>query len=78
MSRGKEVNLKVKWNTHKVFVGDICYALDDDLYQRVWVTNSISRMAKLRTMQLLLALNTVMAAMKATKHRMVLMPVLLV
>jgi hypothetical protein len=36
MSRGKEVNLKVKWNTHKVFVGDICYALDDDLYQRVW------------------------------------------
>lgn len=36
MSRGKEVNLNVKWNTHKVFVGDICYALDDDLYQRVW------------------------------------------
>lgn len=36
MSRGKEVNLQVKWNTHKVFVGDICYALDDDLYQRVW------------------------------------------
>ena len=36
MSRGKEVNLQVKWNTHKVFVGDICYALDRDIYNHVW------------------------------------------
>ena len=36
MSKGKEVNLQVKWNTHKVFVGDICYALDRDIYHSVW------------------------------------------
>lgn len=36
MSRGKEVNLQVKWNTHKVFVGDICYALDRDIYRNAW------------------------------------------
>lgn len=36
ISRGKEVNLQVKWNTHKVFVGDICYALDRDIYRNAW------------------------------------------
>ena len=36
MSKGKEVNLQVKWNTHKVFVGDICYALDRDIYRNAW------------------------------------------
>ena len=36
MSKGKEVNLQVKWNTHKVFVGDICYALDRNIYNSVW------------------------------------------
>ena len=36
MSKGKEVSLQVKWNTHKVFVGDICYALDRDIYHSVW------------------------------------------
>lgn len=36
MSRGKEISLKVKWNTHKVFVGDICYALNADLYRNAW------------------------------------------
>ena len=36
MSRGKEVNLQVTWNTHKVFVGDICYALDRDIYRNAW------------------------------------------
>lgn len=36
MSKGKEVNLQVKWSTHKVFVGDICYALDRDIYRNAW------------------------------------------
>ena len=36
MSRGKELRIDVNWHTNKVFVGDICYALDDDLYQGVW------------------------------------------
>lgn len=37
MSRGKEIGYNVKWNTHKVFVGDICYALDRKIYRDVWV-----------------------------------------
>lgn len=37
MSRGKEIGYNVKWNTHKVFVGDICYALDCKIYRDVWV-----------------------------------------
>ena len=36
MSRGKEIGYNVKWNTHKVFVGDICYALDRDIYHDLW------------------------------------------
>lgn len=36
MSRGKEIGYNVKWNTHKVFVGDICYALDRKIYRDVW------------------------------------------
>lgn len=36
MSRGKEVSYKVEWNTHKVFVGDICYALNRDIYHNLW------------------------------------------
>lgn len=39
MSRGKEVGYNVKWNTHKVFVGDICYALDRKIYRDVWVND---------------------------------------
>ena len=39
MSRGKEVGYNVKWNTHKVFVGDICYALDRKIYRDVWVSD---------------------------------------
>ena len=39
MSRGKEVGYNVKWNTHKVFVGDICYALDRKIYCDVWVND---------------------------------------
>ena len=39
MSRGKEVGYNVKWNTHKVFVGDICYALDHKIYRDVWVND---------------------------------------
>ena len=39
MSRGKEVGYNVKWNTHKVFVGDICYALDRKIYHDVWVND---------------------------------------
>ena len=39
MSRGKEIGYNVKWNTHKVFVGDICYALDRKIYRDVWVND---------------------------------------
>lgn len=39
MSRGKEIGYNVKWNTHKVFVGDICYALDHKIYRDVWVND---------------------------------------
>ena len=39
MSKGKEVGYNVKWNTHKVFVGDICYALDCKIYRDVWVND---------------------------------------
>ena len=39
MSRGKEVGYNVKWNTHKVFVGEICYALDRKIYRDVWVND---------------------------------------
>ena len=39
MSRGKEVGYNIKWNTHKVFVGDICYALDRKIYRDVWVND---------------------------------------
>ena len=39
MSRGKEVGYNVKWNTHKVFVGDICYALDRKIYRDVWAND---------------------------------------
>ena len=41
MSRGKEVGYNVKWNTHKVFVGDICYALDHKIYRDVWVNDMV-------------------------------------
>jgi hypothetical protein len=26
----------VTFKTHKVFIGDICYALNDDIYQNIW------------------------------------------
>lgn len=39
MSRGKEIGYNIKWNTHKVFVGDICYALDRKIYRDVWVND---------------------------------------
>ena len=39
MSRGKEVGYNIKWNTHMVFVGDICYALDRKIYHDVWVND---------------------------------------
>ena len=39
MSRGKEIGYNVKWNTHKVFVGDICYALDRKIYRDVWIND---------------------------------------
>ena len=39
MSRGKEIGYNVKWNTHKVFVGDLCYALDRKIYRDVWVND---------------------------------------